>query len=48
LAALPTFLIRSDVNVAIPHCLGGKEEIKATLFFVPLAIRSILFDLAEM
>jgi hypothetical protein len=48
LAAVPVFLIRSDVKVAMPHFLGGKEEIKATFLIIPLAIRSILFEIAEM
>jgi len=42
LAADVTFLIRSEVKVAIPHFLGGKEEINATFFVELFAIRNIL------
>jgi hypothetical protein len=33
-------LIKSDVNVAIPHCRGKYEDIKATFFFLQDAIIS--------
>jgi hypothetical protein len=44
--AIAAFLIRSAVKVAIPHLLGGKDEINATFFGVPFAIRNIPFEIA--
>jgi len=46
LAAKAVLSIRSDVKVAIPHFLGGKEEINTTFFAVLLVIRRNPFQIA--
>jgi len=43
MAAVAVLSIRSEVKVAIPHFLGGKEEINATFFVEPFAIPNIPF-----